>query len=120
MADLTCKQDRQDSFYRNFNSQRTCVRNSKTLTLNTAYNISLENSGRMRPVALTRLRRRGNSRRRRIRQLRISTFFSPEGGKEKRKGEKRGPQSQEIGENMDLSISMNFNNTRVLWLPLSK
>ena len=33
MADLICKQDHQDSLCRNFNSQGTCVGNSKALTL---------------------------------------------------------------------------------------
>ena len=45
-----------------------------------------------------------------------TTYSSPRKGKRKKEGEKRGPQSQEIGENMDLSISLNFNNTHVLWL----
>ena len=46
MADLTCKQDRQDFFCRNFKSQRTCVSNSKALTL-TAKDISSKNYGHM-------------------------------------------------------------------------
>ena len=39
MADLTCKWEHQDFFCRNFSSQKTCVSNSRVLTLAQSYKL---------------------------------------------------------------------------------
>ena len=43
MADLTCKQDNQNFFCRNFNNQSTCISNSKALILIYSQRYKLQN-----------------------------------------------------------------------------